>query len=86
MGYGEVEVIVRPDWIEYGGDLRGVVEEIWYRGPHTDYRVATAAGRVEVRLPGQLRLQAGAKYGWTVQRAYLPPSSTVDQPGGSPHP
>jgi hypothetical protein len=75
---GEVEVLVRPDWVSPGGDLIGTVTEVWYRGTHTDYRVETPAGILETRLTGPPRLAPGDRSRWTVERAFLPGSPPAD--------
>lgn len=67
---GPTSVIVRPEWAELGGDLPGVVIQTWYRGPHTDYRVDTAAGRVEIRRPGSPVARAGERVSWTLRRIW----------------
>jgi ABC-type Fe3+/spermidine/putrescine transport system ATPase subunit len=67
---GHCSVIVRPEWAELGGDLPGVVTQTWYRGPHTDYRIETAAGRVEIRRAGAPVAHAGERVGWTLRRVW----------------
>jgi ABC-type Fe3+/spermidine/putrescine transport system ATPase subunit len=64
-------VMVRPDWASLGGDLAGSVVQVWFRGPHTDYRLATASGDVEIREPGPPRVAVGATIGWKLDRAWL---------------
>src|SRR5438105_1631061 len=34
-------ILVRPGWGRLGGDLPGVLDEIRFRGPHTDYHLTT---------------------------------------------
>lgn len=64
------EVLVRPDWASLGGDLTGTVLGAWFRGPHTDYRLATPYGEVEIREPGTPRESVGATTGWRLRRAW----------------
>ncbi|MGI8998230.1 MAG: ABC transporter ATP-binding protein [Candidatus Limnocylindria bacterium] len=67
MGSG---ALVRPDWASLGGDLSGTVAGVWFRGPHTDYRLATPYGEVEIREPGPPRLGVGSTTGWRLHRAW----------------
>lgn len=69
---GPVRLLVRPDWASLGGPVAGTVEEVMFRGPHTDYRVRTVAGVLEVRIPGTPRLGVGAMAGWSIDRAWWP--------------
>jgi iron(III) transport system ATP-binding protein len=80
---GPVGVLLRPDWTELGGPLPGVVDEVWYRGPHTDYALATPAGTVTVRRTGPPATRAGERVTWAVQRAWLLPAP-ADLPKGTP--
>ncbi|MEO7296013.1 MAG: ABC transporter ATP-binding protein, partial [Candidatus Limnocylindria bacterium] len=63
-------VLVRPDWASLGGDLTGTVVGAWFRGPHTDYRLATLYGEVEIREPGTPRASVGSTTGWRLHRAW----------------
>ncbi|HEY6479709.1 MAG TPA: ABC transporter ATP-binding protein [Streptosporangiaceae bacterium] len=63
-------VLVRPDWARLGGDLPGVVEEVRFRGPHTDYHVGTPAGTLLIREPGPPRAGPGPVR-WSLLRARL---------------
>jgi iron(III) transport system ATP-binding protein len=67
----EVEVLVRPDWASLGGPLHGRVSGVWFRGPHTDYRLETAAGGLELREPGPPRAAVGDDVGWSLERGWL---------------
>lgn len=69
---GKVSLLVRPDWVEPVADegLAGTITALWYRGPHTDYRVATTMSILEVRLPGPPRFAVGAFSRWRVHRAH----------------
>jgi len=66
--------LVRPDWARLGGELTGRLDAVAYRGTHTDYQVATAAGIVRIRASGPPRLQPGATTGWSLERAWLLPA------------
>ncbi len=68
---GKVSVLVRPDWAALGGELSGTVTHVWFRGPHTDYRLATSNGDVDIREPGRPRVDIGATTGWRLDRAWL---------------
>lgn len=68
---GRVRVLVRPDWVSVDGPVPGVIEEVLFRGPHTDYRVRTGAGVLDVRVPGPPRMQAGDRGGWSIDRAWV---------------
>ena len=83
-------VLVRPDWARLadsggpgglgGGDLPGAITEVRFRGPHTDYHVATPAGTLLVREAGPPRAGCGPVR-WTLLRARLMPR---ERPGGPP--
>ena len=65
-------LLVRPDWARLEGDLPGTVEEVRFRGPHTDYHLATPAGPLLIREPGPPRATPGPAR-WTLLRArFLP--------------
>ena len=52
----EPAILVRPDWaLLGGGDLPGVVGEVRFRGPHTDYHVSTPTGTLLIREAGPPR-------------------------------
>jgi len=70
---GMTDVCVRPDWADLDGGLAASVTALWYRGPHTDYRLATSAGELELRLPGAPRVGVGARVGWRLNRGWALP-------------
>lgn len=67
-----VEVIVRPEWVRLGGPIGGRVEEVWFRGPHTDYLLHTRVGVLEVRVAGAPALSPGDSTGLEIVRAWVP--------------
>ncbi len=72
-----LDLLVRPDWASLGGELTGVVTAAFYRGPHTDYRLATGAGEVELREPGPPRLAPGDETGWSLRRGWALPAANT---------
>jgi ABC-type Fe3+/spermidine/putrescine transport system ATPase subunit len=70
-----VTLVVRPDWAGLGGELSGGLRAAWYRGPHTDYEVATAAGDLVLREPGPPRAEPGATVAWHLDRAWPLPAT-----------
>jgi ABC-type sugar transport system ATPase subunit len=65
------ELLVRPDWVREGGPLVGRTTVVDFRGPHTDYRVSTAAGSLLLRLPGPPRHAVDEMMSWTLERAWV---------------
>jgi hypothetical protein len=55
-----------------GGDLPGAIIDVRFRGPHTDYHVATPAGPLLIREPGPPRAGRGAVR-WSLLRVRLMP-------------
>lgn len=74
---GVAECLVRPDWAELGGDLEASVLATWYRGPHTDYRLATPAGELELRSAGAPSAAVGDEIGWRLNRAWMLPNGAL---------
>ena len=68
---GEMQAVVRPDWAHLGGELQGRVDDVAYRGTHTDYRLDTPAGAVQVRVAGPPVLTRGESTGWTLDRLWV---------------
>lgn len=68
-----LRLLVRPDWAALGGELSGIVAAVWFRGPHTDYRLETASGTLELRELGAPRARPGELVGWTLHRAWPVP-------------
>jgi iron(III) transport system ATP-binding protein len=72
---GEVEgggggLLVRPDWVRFGGELPARVEEVRYRGTHTDYRLRTGVGSIILRDPGPPRFGAGEGTSCSIERTW----------------
>jgi ABC-type Fe3+/spermidine/putrescine transport system ATPase subunit len=72
---GLASVLVRPEWARLGGPLAGRVTGVRFRGPHTDYRLDTPAGPVEVRETGAPRAAVGTPTGWSLERVCLLPAA-----------
>jgi iron(III) transport system ATP-binding protein len=68
---GAAHAILRPDWVRLGGDLRAQVEDVAFRGTHTDYRVSTAAGSLGLRVIGPPTVERGATIGCTLDRVWI---------------
>ena len=68
---GPIRAVVRPDWVRLGGDLPATVEMVAFRGPHTDYRLATPAGSVGLRVPGRPVIALGEAISWTLERLWV---------------
>jgi len=68
VGTDADEVLVRPDWVVPGDGIEGTVEAVWFRGPHTDYRITTSAGILEMRRPGHPEWASGDSISVSVER------------------
>lgn len=71
---GPVSLLVRPDWATLGGELPGVVRGLAFRGPHTDLRLDTPVGTVELRVAGPPPASVGDAPGWHLERAWALPA------------
>jgi ABC-type Fe3+/spermidine/putrescine transport system ATPase subunit len=69
-----VRVMVRPDWVICDGTIAGVITAARYEGPHTDYRIETSVGTVQVREVGVQRRQVGAATGIAIGDGWILPS------------
>lgn len=69
----DVMVLIRPEWVSLGGPTAGTVRQVLYRGSHTDYRIETASGELEARLPGPPLVREGERASWSIDRGWLPP-------------
>lgn len=67
---GPAPILVRPDWAELGGELPASVTARWYRGPHTDYRLATPVGELGVRQMGPPCAAVGDAVSWRLTRGW----------------
>jgi ABC-type Fe3+/spermidine/putrescine transport system ATPase subunit len=68
-------VLVRPEWAELGGPLPGTVRQTCYRGPHTDYRLDTPAGSIDIRQAGTPAARRGERVTWSLHRAWATAST-----------
>ncbi len=71
---GAGRYLVRPDWVRFEGPLAARVEDVRYRGSHTDYRLATVMGQLLVREPGPARFGTGAETSCVVDRVWRMPT------------
>ncbi len=67
-------LLVRPDWVRFGGDRTGVVVDVWFRGSHTDYALLTADGELLVRSLAGPAHERGEQITWSLDRAWPLPS------------
>jgi ABC-type Fe3+/spermidine/putrescine transport system ATPase subunit len=81
---GIAQAIIRPDWVRLGGDLRARVDDVAFRGTHTDYRVSTAAGSLGLRVIGSPTVERGAIVGCTLDRVWIPADATNAQDPDNP--
>lgn len=81
--HGARQVLVRPDWLSFGGDLPATVVRLWYRGAHTDYLLQTPVGYVELRQAGPPSARAGERVTWSLRRVWVvaeDPATPAGQP------
>jgi iron(III) transport system ATP-binding protein len=64
------ELLVRPGWARLGGPLSAEVRAVWFRGPHSDYMVASPRGDLVLREPGPPRHAPGERVTWTLARSW----------------
>ena len=67
-------LLVRPDWVRFGGDRTGVVVDVGFRGSHTDYALLTADGELLVRSLAGPAHERGEQITWSLDRAWPLPS------------
>jgi iron(III) transport system ATP-binding protein len=72
---GPGRYMVRPDWVRFGGPLAANVEDVRYRGTHTDYRLTTRLGSLLLREPGPARFAVGDRTSCMLQRVWRMPES-----------
>jgi iron(III) transport system ATP-binding protein len=79
-------LLVRPGWARLQAGHTSRVEDVWFRGPHSDYLLQTSQGRLLVREPGPPRHARGETVGWTLDQSWpldgaaVQPSSNVAGP------
>ncbi len=81
---GQVRAIVRPDWVRLGGAIPGRVETVAFRGAHTDYRLATPGGAIDLRAGGPPTIALGDSVGWSLDRAWIPGEPVEEPRVGAP--
>ena len=62
--------LVRPDWVAFDGTIDATVEAVRFGGTHTDYRLATSAGAIQLREAGPPRHALGSAVTCRVNRAW----------------
>ena len=67
---GPGELLVRPEWASLCGDRSARIRDVWFRGPHSDYLLDTAQGRLLVREPGPPAHQRGEDVSWGLRRSW----------------
>ena len=70
---GPGRYLVRPDWVRFEGPLPAQVQDVRYRGTHTDYRLGTTLGSILLRAPGPARLAVGAETNCAIDRVWRMP-------------
>lgn len=65
--------LVRADWLHFDGSVPAEVEDVRYRGTHTDYRLVTAMGTLLLREPGPARFAVGAATTCAIERVWRMP-------------
>lgn len=64
-------LMVRPNWVRLGGPFHGVVVSVAFRGTHTEYRLAHAAGSVLAAVPGSPQFEVDDRLRWGLSQAWL---------------
>lgn len=75
---GEVRVLIRPEWVTPGGALNGRIDDVAFRGPHTDYVIATDHGELLARVPGSPQMSEGDLSQWNIARGWVPAGSGTE--------
>lgn len=73
---GRERLLVRPEWACLGGEKDARVRDVWFRGPHSDYLLDTALGRLLVRDPGPPRHRRGEPVTWALRHSWPLPGTT----------
>jgi len=76
-------LLVRPEWARLVGDRTARVEDVWFRGPHSDYLLETDQGRLLVRAPGPPRHRRGDATAWSLQESWALGAETTGQRSSS---
>ena len=63
-------VLVRPEWARLEGDRSARVDDVRFRGPHSDYLLETDEGMLLVREPGPPRHTRGDRVTWTLLESW----------------
>ena len=63
-------LLVRPDWVRFGGDRAGVVVDVWFRGSYTDYALQTAEGDLLLRSLAAPAHERGEQITWSLDHAW----------------
>ena len=63
-------LLVRPDWVRFGGDRAGVVADVWFRGSYTDYALQTAEGDLLLRSLAAPTHERGEDITWSLDHAW----------------
>jgi ABC-type sugar transport system ATPase subunit len=63
-------LLVRPDWVRFGGDRTGVVVDVWFRGSHTDYALQTTDGGLLLRSQATPTHHRGEQITWSLDQAW----------------
>jgi ABC-type Fe3+/spermidine/putrescine transport system ATPase subunit len=72
---GTGRLLVRPDWVAFGGEVSGRIESVRYRGPYTDHTVNVDGGDLLVSTPGPSGRRPGDLVDVTISRTWaLPPA------------
>lgn len=66
-------LLVRPEWASLDGDRAASIDDVRFRGPHSDYHLETGAGELLIRAPGPPRHVRGDRVTWTLQQSWLLP-------------
>jgi ABC-type Fe3+/spermidine/putrescine transport system ATPase subunit len=75
---GRVRVLIRPEWVSPRGPIHGRVASVAFRGPHTDYLLATEHGELMARVPGSPALRAGERSSWSIRGGWVPTGSGAE--------
>ncbi|MEJ7832917.1 MAG: ABC transporter ATP-binding protein, partial [Nocardioides sp.] len=73
-------LLVRPEWAALEGDRSARIEDVRFRGPHSDYHLDTGRGRLLVRAAGPPRHARGDQVTWTLRESW--PLTGPSDPGG----